>query len=1460
MYELSRVRLHSVGPKGARYQDVVLDLRQVGSGRRPSPASVLFAENGNGKSVLIKLIFSVMLPGRRQIVGTTNTKVLDNFVLADDVAHVILEWQHTRTGQRVLTGKSSAWRGHVVSSDPNKLVERWWSLRPTDRLDLDTLPVTQQGRQVELNGFKDRLTEAQRQEPHLQFEWLTAPSAWTEHLETLDLDSKLFAYQRKMNAGEGEAADAFSFKSDEAFVDWMLRAVAEEDEPRLLAELIDGYAGQLAERAAMVAERDFVGGTLELLGPLAEAGKEADAAAEMSADVTRDAARFIGAVKARFAEETSRLELLNERRVTADERHDVAERENRRMNRLVLELRRDKARIEWRLAQDLLDELTNRLATHQVDLDAWKAMDVLLAFQRARGTAKAVHDQVAAKEKEAAGPLRERDAAAARLVQGLLALIDKAEAEIARLTGLAENLEHEISDLAEEEGAQRETIGREKARAEAARDKIAAARAQVIKAVGDGLLEDARSPADAAEEAGAIAEEADTAVSDAENESDRLGAERRMVDPVMREADQVAGRHRADLTAKEHALQEALTVTAALAAEERLAAVLGTVSITLADDYCALLARLGETIEEDSRSLVALQVADDADRRVLEALRTGELLPPRPETVAVLENLDEAGIRAYAGWDYLAKVPEDRRGRVMAAHPQLVDGVVLNNPQQLDRARDVLESTRLLPQAIVVVGTTEPLGGTLPPPVEPEYVVPPNPAMYDVGLAAAERQRLLEAAGERRTRMDALAAQGDHDRALVRRLKEWRDAWPPGAVERLTAERDTAGEELEQAENRVKDLRTRLEEINEAEEAIATGLPGLRSTARTSRARANELAALAKVVAQEPEWSNALKEAQTAAGEAQLAAEDARRRGETLHGEKSELHRKADDQGRTVATAREEVGQIAGGGSADSPSTPPSESVETLRASYRAAKEAYEQVEVGADLRADLEAKLRTEAQARAALEKLPPDIQARATELLSGPDGADAAARSAATARAERAVKSLGEQVGKAQAQEGARKHAYEAQQPQEVSMEPYGHPHDLAHAEELLHVASADYRDARGTAEEAQRGLEEIDKKIAATEGITRDFGSLYESVSGLAITGEDDESPYPGDAATARERRAQIRSSVAEANELLDNAQKEVRERSSALGRCAVDRAFEKVESPVRQQMIAVDRERLVEYAADWERALKPRLRSLTDDLAHIERHRTEIVVRLRGMVEIALKTLRTAEKVSALPESLGDWANLRFLHIRFTELDASVLDERLGEVVDEAAAGTAKATGGKRDGMTLLLKGVRAAIPKGIRVEILKPDTVFSGERIRISMVDTVFSGGQALTAAIILYCTMAALRSNERGLLRRPHAGVLFLDNPIGRASAGYLLDLQLGVADALGVQLIYTTGLFDINALSLFPLIIRLRNDRDLRSGMAYLTIEDEIRARLPADGDPEHGHLTAARFFRKPHTVEEVG
>jgi hypothetical protein len=138
---------------------------------------------------------------------------------------------------------------------------------------------------------------------------------------------------------------------------------------------------------------------------------------------------------------------------------------------------------------------------------------------------------------------------------------------------------------------------------------------------------------------------------------------------------------------------------------------------------------------------------------------------------------------------------------------------------------------------------------------------------------------------------------------------------------------------------------------------------------------------------------------------------------------------------------------------------------------------------------------------------------------------------------------------------------------------------------------------------------------------------------------------------------------------------------------------------------------------------------------------------------------------------------------------------------------------------------------------------------------------VISGGQLLTAAIALYCTMAALRSNDRGRDRQRHAGTLFLDNPIGRANATYLLELQRAVADALGVQLIYTTGLFDTTALAEFPLVVRLRNDADLRAGLKYISVEEHLRPGLPVQdpqGEQVHGEITATRMFRRPPEVAQ--
>jgi hypothetical protein len=328
VFELSRVRLFSVGPLGARYQDVCLDLRGIGDAvpaaarqadlfapddtdgvpRRPSPASVLFLENGGGKSVLLKLVFSVLLPGRRQVVGTTSTDVLAKFVLGEDVAHVACEWMHTATGGLLVTGKVSEWPGHVVSSDAARLADAWYSFRPGPGFGLDDLPFTDDGRRVTMASFKDRLHRGGAgQAPAAELVWETAHREWTRHHVDVGLDPELFRYQRAMNAEEGEAAEAFSFGSDEAFVDFLLRAVLDPEEPQALADLVAGYAEKIAQRADLAAERDFVEGTLERLEPLQEAARAAGAARAAEAAAHRAVAALSAAIVARKADEDERL-------------------------------------------------------------------------------------------------------------------------------------------------------------------------------------------------------------------------------------------------------------------------------------------------------------------------------------------------------------------------------------------------------------------------------------------------------------------------------------------------------------------------------------------------------------------------------------------------------------------------------------------------------------------------------------------------------------------------------------------------------------------------------------------------------------------------------------------------------------------------------------------------------------------------------------------------------------------------------------------------------------------------------------------------------------------------------------------------------------------------------------------------------------------------------------------------
>ncbi|SOE77443.1 hypothetical protein SAMN05446589_7173 [Streptomyces sp. OV198] len=1560
MYELSRVRLYSIGPAGARYADTVLDLRGVGEPvpdpaptqaeffeeepvgppRRPAPAGVLFLENGGGKSVLLKLIFSVMLPGHRNTLGGASSGVLRKFLLADDCGHVALEWQHTLTGECVVVGKASEWRGRQVSNDPRKFAEAWYSFRPGPGLSLDNLPVAEatavrppvegasgaQGRRRTMKGFRDALTEAGKAYPHLEVHWEEIHDRWNEHLTDLGLDPELFRYQREMNADEGEAAGLFAVKKDSDFTDLLLRAVTDTRDTDGLADLVGGFGNKLGRRAELIAERDFTAGSVDLLGRIVEAAEARARARDIHAGAERRTRTLARRLSARGVRERVRAGELAQRVTAAAYAVTHAEGARERSALIAAELAYRHASLALAGAEKSAAAQKRELADARTLHSSWQAAELVLRHRAAADRSARVAAAILEAERDAAPALAARAKAAVDLVRALHRAADGAEAlaneEEERSAGLQEVGETAYADsTAAATAAQR-------ARSEVGhlRQRLSEVEQETAEAVRAGWLDDSAPDADPARAALAASDAEKTAVAawDTAREASRRASEHgREAASVESRAELTAARAADAATAAERAYDGERRTAEALAGEERLAELLslpgavgtrhggvpvprtagdaaastghgkggdtgrgargnsadvwaeteGALTPEELDQYADELRELlDDSVASAERQLFELRTAAADDARILGALGDGGLLPPGPDVLATVEYLGEHGIPALPGWRYLAQAvdPVDH-ARVLAARPELVDGVIITDPDTHARAREALSEAALLPRSAVAVGTAAALLAPTPAADTGDggvFLVPPNPAMHDEHAADEERRTLRTRATERDEEIRILAARLGKDRELAARLASWRTGCPAGRLVELAAAARDAREFAEEAEAELAEARTVRAEADEAAAEAALVRDERQDAAQRARRAADALAGLAFRLRERAGWQVKVRELADEATESEARAQVCLERARAADEDRRAAQRAADDARRTARALRAERAEIAG-----APDDVPQDASETaksslpaLREAYRAASQLYEKVGVGADLRAEQARAESDETAALAELDRLSNKVRTRAAQLLQAPDGSDGPSRQAAAARAEELVQLLETRMSTASEQLGrlrgeAERHAPEDGEAHTELLQELV-PRDAEHAQSLLRTATGELASRAEALSQAREAHAELLDAHRAAEDAAGGFDETAALLRDLLREHSDEEQeepePYPGTLEEARHSAAETRRSLRGCAADLSAAEGAVREASDILVRHANSNRYEQVRTPARQQIRELPASALPEHAQKWADAFAPRLRVLTDELAQLERNRDSIVDRLRGLVESSLATLRSAQRLSRLPEGLGEWSGQEFLRIRFEEPDQATLAERLGEVVDEATrAAVKKNSDMRRDGMSLLLRGVSAALePKGVAVEILKPDAVLRAERVPVGQMGDVFSGGQLLTAAIALYCTMAALRSNDRGRDKHRHAGTLFLDNPIGRANATYLLELQRAVSDALGVQLLYTTGLFDTTALAEFPLVIRLRNDADLRAGLKYISVEEHLRPGLPREapaGEAVHTEITATRMFKRP-------
>jgi hypothetical protein len=1443
MARLARLRLVSVGHPSARFGDLVLDFRDAAG---HATDATLWLRNGGGKSSLLNLFFALVRPDRREFLGNraeAKQRRLEDYVLSRDRGLVVGEWELDTGGNGVpepaayLTGVFYEWGG-ASGADAGQLKRLFFAGKRGAGLSIDQLPIVVEGNgysgkptRRSMTAFRAELAELREREPDLEVFWTTTNREWTEHLVSVGIDPELFTYQIRMNQREGAADEVFRFVDHDQFVDFLLGLALDPALGDGVTANIGTFRNELRDRKDQwLPEIDLVGGMIERLSPLIDVRAQR---AKWIADIAARGHEFTALMRvfesrteglARELEELAASHAGIEARLTAA--REVATHELQIAAALrahAAKLRHQLAAADTRRARADLEA-----ATHKVR--RWEAAVPLWAARRFAASAAGYVAELERKREQFAPDLGELKLAATRFASALRESVGARREEIAADVAAAAEARRRADEhraAAAERGAQ---ASQARERVRGLDERLAETRVERARLEADGVVQPGEAASDATARHGdATARLAATVAAHQTRDRD-LAAQVAAHHGERANALAEAARSEERARRTEDELAAALRVRGELEQSDELRHQLETESVDATRLPPGIVHRIHDAARHAREHAIGDRVAQLLDERAVLHLEAEGLLPPTRDVDAVLGALRGRVHAVWSGWAYLeSHVPRGERASFVRELPAVVDGVVIAD-EDFERASELLAQHRLELDGPVTIARESAFGK---PELTPDVIVigPTGEGRFDRAAAESELrarrarlQRYDESIKHAETRAGAL-------QRLALRVEQFFERYPGGwfaeREQRVAAERAAHARHAGHAAG----LETTIAAIAREREELATRIAaqgGERTEIERKRARAAAFVARAQ---HEEAWE---RERATAAA----TIEDHEQAVESARGEAQSASEAAETAERRAAAAREDAAVIevelraieyAGDESVDVAGAP----LEDLRQDYRRRKDVYED-RVGEDALDQLAAADQAQAAVqRARFERLArqydltEDDASAVLDALGDSDSPEDRLRDANEARAS-ANGVLGQRTtAEARAKEKleeATRHRDELDAPALSALPEHAEVADRD-AHEAEQRAFVKTREAQQLEDELDAASSQITTASRALE-LVKEARKRATSIS--AAYGDVLAAEVPADH-TLELRDDQISDAV-------DGIETVLRQARSQLGKLDAARAnavrslrsfagesrFEALKSLLAKKLVEADPEDLERLAEAHVGDLAARRQQLEAQIASIDRHRETLVTEALNAAEEGLALLRSAANQSRLPEHVPGLGGAQFLRITtHTVDDLAERRARIATLIDEVCD-----AGQLPSGLALVQRAVRR-LARPIKVYVLHPDPARGRESVEIPEI-TRCSGGEQLTSAILLYCTLAQVRARSRGAARKG-TSTLILDNPIGRASRARFLELQREVARTMGVQLIYTTGVNDYDALRALPKIIRLRNQRvDRGSGHQVVELEDE--------------------------------
>ncbi|MFC1421110.1 hypothetical protein [Streptacidiphilus cavernicola] len=1464
-YHLAALRLHSIGERSARFTDVTLSFTPPPTATTGPADSIVWLRNGGGKSSLLSLFYALVLPKATDFMGRSVKRSLTDYVDSGDTSHTVAVWHpaaapQTLDGQpdRILvTGAVYEWTDLRRPADADrardKLETTFYAFYAIPGvLDLERLPIT------EANGTPRRraayiaaLKEAASRHPQAM-DLVTAERQheWTTQLANRGLDPSLFRTQKQMNHVEGGVEDLFKFASAREFIDLLIDLTVAPDEASNVAERLSSIASLLATKPGKEAEREFCLDAVTGLERVTLAQGEVDDLQEQLDEALGEGAVLAAAFGAAVAQAQAQQLTLAEGRTGIEARKSAAETERGVAYDLVYlyEKRAAELRIADARTQTDLAKAAVTAATELVS--GWEAADHLAAKADTEHALELTRKEAAAEREQSAPQRREHDEHTARLHVRLTATADdhKTRADTASTAANAAL-----------EDRKKLRAGAAAARTDAETADSAAAKSQADL---DALAADLRA---AVRDRVLPTENTDPAEHDAvlEGEQETLTSvldeirERREQRPAARSTltDKLAAltgeRTRLDgdrtRLAADHA---ALTRQAAeLASHRRVRELIEATDEAPADLWAeadTLTRRLSNAILESDLDLVRLEAERMDDKRTLDVhARTG-LLPTTLDAERVQATLAEHGVTAESGWQHLRTLLPAHRLAHALTDPdasRLGAGLVIAT-EQADSATRALAAADIATTALVGVYTAQAASDIAAArPRADQDAAAPGPqwtglhrGLIDPTSTATTIRHVTTRRDTHTAKQTALTQSREVDRGLLNALTSFLGHCPTDHLPALSSRIDDLDTTLAAHDTALGNARTALDDLDRADTTDTQVQQDTQNEITRVVKLRTQLSSLIKRTETAATWRANLHDALIRATAAHDLAEQLAEQADIAFESATKQDAIADKHQQTGEALRAEAGGLTYLDTPPLVGDDPQYTLDTLRQRHQQARRSWE-IRAAQSVLAERERTLtETLSKENRALANIPTAIQQQAAELIASPQGQSAHGRTQALAQARSAERDAAEQRGHANA--AIERHTTtlntiekrRAEPPRRaLPTEPATPEHADALAAEQDHAGQSAIE--RRTA--AERELTDLDRLNTELEGRQSLFRLLAD---GLPEPDHSNTPAFFGDSTQAQERKHHVTAQIRSAEKLSAAATAERTNAVAALR--TLGAKYPTVATPAKDRVLHDPEDILARSAAAHTTQLRLRAQMIDGELAGISKDQAIVTDSLARLVANTLDTLRKAERYSRVNTTTGGWAGKQMLRISF-EAPASDADLRtyVNRVIERRVA-----QGVKPEGLPLLKEAVHEAVgPRGFTVKVLKPapDTVATTEDItRLGK----WSGGEKLTVCVALYCTIAALRAANSGRRDRS-GGVLLLDNPIGRASHGALVRLQRAVAAAHKVQLVYTTGVKDPNAIALFPNVIRLDNRPGRTSHRRYI-----VPDATASTDEAETGDITSVR------------